>query len=150
MASSVEKGHGRIEKRTLRLTASLTKHQDWAGLAQGFELVRERTVGGVTTVEVVYGITSLHKEEADARRLLGLVRGHWGIENKLHYVRDVTLGEDHSRVRKGGAPQVLAAARNAVVHLLQGAHARGLAAALRRFAAKPLEAVARLFQRAEH
>lgn len=144
MASTTDKGHGRLEKRTLRLTASLTKHQDWAGLAQGFELVRERTVRGVTTVEVVHGITSLKREEADARRLLGLVRGHWGIENRLHYVRDVTLGEDHSRVRKGSAPQVLAAVRNAVIHLLAGVDAPSNAAAIRRFNARPEEALALL------
>jgi hypothetical protein len=144
MASSVDKGHGRTERRTLRLTATLTKHQDWAGLAQGFELVRERTVGGVTTVEVVYGITSLKREEADARRLLGLTRGHWGIENRLHYVRDVTLGEDQSRVRKGSAPQVLAAVRNAVIHLLAGVDAPSNAAAIRRLNAHPEEALALL------
>jgi hypothetical protein len=144
MASSVDKGHGRIERRTLRVTSSLTKHQDWAGLAQGFELVRERTVGGVTTVEVAYGITSLKKEEANARRLLGLTRGHWGIENRLHYVRDVTLGEDQSRVRKGSAPQVLAAVRNAVIHLLAGVDAPSNAAAIRRLNAHPVEALALL------
>jgi hypothetical protein len=144
MASSVDKGHGRTERRTLRVTSSLTKHQDWAGLAQGFELVRERTVGGKTTVAVAYGITSLKKEEANARRLLGLTRGHWGIENRLHYVRDVTLGEDGSRVRKGSAPQVLAAVRNAVIHLLAGVDAPSNAAAIRRLNAHPEEALALL------
>src|SRR4051812_29445961 len=93
-ASSTDKGHGRREKRTLRLTTILTKHQDWKGLKQGFELTRERTVKGVTTVEVVHGITSLSPERADAKKLLELTRGHWGIENSLHYRRDVTMGED--------------------------------------------------------
>ena len=60
---------------------------------------------GETTVEVVYGMTSLEPEEADAERLSGLVRAHWGIENGLHYVRDVTLGEDACRVRTGTAPR---------------------------------------------
>ena len=64
-------------------------------------MTRERTEKGETTVEVVYGITSLGRERADAKRLLELTRGHWGIENGLHYVRDVTMGEDASRVRKG-------------------------------------------------
>ena len=131
MARSTDKGHGRTEKRTLRLTATLTKHQNWAGLAQGFELTRERTVKGETTVEVAYGITSLSRERADAKWLLGLVREHWEIENGSHYVRDVTLGEDQSRVRKGSAPQVLAALRNTVIHLAQHV-ASGLAAAVRR------------------
>jgi hypothetical protein len=118
VATSVDKGHGRIERRTLRTTSVLTLHGKWAGLRQGFELKRERTEKGKKSVEVVFGITSLRPEQADARRLLGLVRGHWLIENRLHWVRDVTLGEDACRVRKGAAPQVLAALRNAVVHLV--------------------------------
>ncbi len=131
MARTADKGHGRREKRTLRLTSTLTKGQDWAGLKQGFEITRERTAGGKTTVEVVYGITSLSRERADAARLLGLVREHWGIENGAHYRRDVTLGEDLSRVRKGSAPQVMAALRNTVIHLTAGV-ADGLAAAVRK------------------
>jgi predicted transposase YbfD/YdcC len=83
----------------LRTTSILTLHAKWPGLAQGFELTRKRTIKGETTVEVIYGITSLKEQEANARRLLGLTRGHWGIENQLHYVRDVTLGEDGCRVR---------------------------------------------------
>jgi hypothetical protein len=102
----------------------------WAGLKQGFELTRERTIQGVTTRETVYGISSRSVQEADAERLLELTRGHWGIENGLHYRRDVTLGEDASRVRKGTAPQVLAALRNGVIHLLEGT-AESLAAAVR-------------------
>ncbi len=69
-------------------------------------------------------------ERADASRLLALTRGHWGMENGLHYKRDVTLGEDASRVRRGGAPQVMAALRNPVVRLLD-ATADNLAAAMR-------------------
>jgi hypothetical protein len=65
----------------LRTTALLTLHQKWPGLAQGFELVRERTEKGKTTVEVVYGITSLTPQQADAKYLLHLVRDHWRIEN---------------------------------------------------------------------
>jgi predicted transposase YbfD/YdcC len=117
--------------RTLRLTSILTKRQDWAGLRQGFELTRERTVKGKTSVEVVHGITSLSRERADAQRLLALTREHWGIENGAHYRRDVTLGEDASRVRKGSAPQVMAALRNSVLHLAQQV-APSLAAAVRK------------------
>lgn len=108
----------------------MTKTQDWAGLKQGFELTRERTVGGVTSRETVYGITSLPVEQADAKRLLALTRGHWGIENGLHYKRDVTLGEDASRIRQQAAPQVMAALRNSIVHLLDNT-ADNLAAAMR-------------------
>jgi hypothetical protein len=88
----VDKGHGRREVRSIRTTTVLTKGQDWEGLKQGFEVTRERTEKGKTTVEVVDGITSLRPEEADAARLLGGVRDHWRSENCLHYVRDVTLG----------------------------------------------------------
>jgi hypothetical protein len=119
----------------------MTLQMLWPGLAQGFELRRERTIKGKTTVEVVYGITSLRPEEANAARLLQLLRDHWQIENCLHYVRDVTLREDACRVRKGTAPQVLAALRNAVVHLLAGVAAPSRAAAIRRFNAHPVEAL---------
>jgi hypothetical protein len=119
----------------------LTLHHLWPGLAQGFELTRERTEKGRTSVEVVYGITSLRPEQADAARLLGLVRDHWRIENSLHYVRDVTLGEDACRVRRGSAPQVLAALRNAAVHLLSALGLASRAAATRRLATRPEEAL---------
>jgi predicted transposase YbfD/YdcC len=109
----------------------LTKTQQWKGLQQGFELTRERTEKGKTTVEVVYGITSLSRERADADRLLGLTREHWGIENGSHYRRDVTLGEDQSRVRKGSAPEILAGLRNSIIHLVKDV-APGLATGIRR------------------
>ena len=118
VATTREKGHGRIEKRTLETTPILTKGQQWKGLKQGFRVTRERTVKGKKTVEVVYGITSLSMKQANAATLLRILRAHWQIENGLHYVRDVTLGEDACRVRSGTAPQVLAALRNAVIHLL--------------------------------
>jgi hypothetical protein len=85
---------------------------------------------GVTTREPVYGITGLSVAEADAGGLLALTRGHWGIEKGLHDNRDVTLEEDGSRVRRQAAPQVMAALRNSVVHVLEG-KADSLAAAVR-------------------
>jgi predicted transposase YbfD/YdcC len=94
---------------------------------------------------VVYGITSLKRAGADAKALLRLVRGHWGIENKSHYVRDETLGEDRCRIRTGSSPQVLAALRNVAVHLLEGRQASSKAAATRRFMAHPEEALPLLF-----
>lgn len=130
-ASEIDKGHGRREKRTLRTTTILTKTQDWKGLKQGFELVRERTIKGETTREFIYGITSLSPERANARRLLDLTRGHWKIENRLHYRRDVTLAEDASQIYCGSAPQVMAALRNTVIQLASALNAKSLAAALR-------------------
>jgi len=109
-----------------------------------FELERVRVVGDKTSVEVVHGITSLGRDQAEASRLLNLTRGHWGIENGLHWVRDVTLGEDACRVRTGSAPQVRAALRNAVVYLLEGVRAASKAAATRRLAARPIEAISLL------
>jgi predicted transposase YbfD/YdcC len=100
---------------------------------------------GKTEVEVVHGITSLTREQAGAAELLGLVRGHWRIENGLHYVRDETLGEDRCRVRTGSGPQVLAAVRNVAVYLLGRVNPTNKAAATRRLAAHPEEAVALLF-----
>jgi predicted transposase YbfD/YdcC len=144
VAATTDKAHGRGERRTLRTTTLLTKHDLWPGLAQGFEVRRERTVKGEKTVEVVYGITSLSAAEVDAWRLARLVREHWHIENRLHHVRDVTLGEDACRVRKGAAPQVLAALRNAVVHLLSGVEAESRQAATERLAARPNEALSLL------
>ena len=106
-------GHGRIERRTL--TTSTWRNDyliGWPEVAQAFRLVRERTADGVTTVEVVDGITSGGRVTRDGERLLAVTRDHWGIENGLHHVRDVTLGEDACRVRSGDAAQLLAAARN--------------------------------------
>jgi predicted transposase YbfD/YdcC len=134
VATTIEKGHGRIEMRTLRRTTHLTKQQEWAGLKQGFEIVRQRTEKGKTTEEVVHGITSLSPERADAERLLKLTREHWAIENELHYKRDVTLAEDASRIRKGVAPQVMAALRNSIIHILNDVKAPNLAAAVRTMA----------------
>jgi predicted transposase YbfD/YdcC len=113
------------------VTTILTKTEQWKGLKQGFELTRERTEKGKTTVEVVHGITSLNRERADAQRLLELAREHWGIENGSHHRRDVTLGEDASRIRKGSAPEILAALRNSVIHLVKDV-ASGLPTAIRR------------------
>jgi predicted transposase YbfD/YdcC len=106
-----------------------------------FRLTRERTAAGATTTEVVYGITSLPRERADASRLLALARRHWEVENRLHYVRDVTLGEDACRVRKGAAPQALAAMRNLAVHLLRRVGKGSLAAASRHLLARPRKAL---------
>lgn len=126
MAQTTEKGHGRTETRKLETTTILTMRQKWPGLKQGFRITRTRVVKGVTETDTSYGITSLTEEEADAKRLLGMVRGHWEIENGLHWVRDVTMGEDRCRVRRGNAPQVLAALRNAALHLVAGSgYAKG-------------------------
>ena len=90
--------------------------------------------------EVRYYVTSLAPEQADAKALLALTRGHWGIENRLHYVRDVTFDEDRSRMRVGAVAQTFAACRNLAISLLRSAGAGSIAAALRTYAARPADA----------
>jgi predicted transposase YbfD/YdcC len=90
--------------------------------------------------EVHYKITSLPPERAGPADLLRLSRQHWAIENQLHYVRDVTLGEDGSRIRRGAAPQAMAALRNLVVAVLHRHGMRNRAAGLRHFAWHPDQA----------
>jgi len=89
------------------------------------------------STETAYGITSLLPEQASPERLLGLNRGHWGIENKLHWVRDVTFDEDRSQVRTGNAPRVMAALRNLAINLFRFFSVTNIARTLRTFAAKP-------------
>jgi Transposase DDE domain len=135
------KGHGRIERRTVRTTTLLNDYLDWPAIGQVFWLRRERTVNGVTSVEDLYGISSLSRERADAGRFLELLREHWGIENGLHYVRDVTLGEDASRVRKGSSGSVLAGLRNAALVLLGRLGLPSIAEAIRACVLRPRRAL---------
>lgn len=141
-ATSRGKGHGRTERRTITTSTWLGEYLDgWPGVAQVFRLVRERTDKGATTVEVVYGITSLGRVVADAGRVLRLSREHWGIENGLHYPRDETFGEDRCRVRRGNAPRVLASLRNVAVYLLRATNHPTLPAATREMVACPQLAI---------
>jgi len=111
-------------------------------LAQVGRLVSYRTQRAVTTQETHYLVTSLEVQEASPRRRLQLCRGHWGIENRLHWVREVTFDEDRCQVRSGAAPQVMAALRNTVIGLLRCQGANNIAAALRTYAAHPERALA--------
>ena len=139
VAETVDYGHGRIEQRRLQTSDVLVGYSDWPGLAQVFQLERQviSKKTGAVREEVVAGVTSLASERADAARLLALVRGHWHIENKSHWVRDVTFDEDRSQVRCGNIPQVMAALRNTVIGLFRWAGYTNIAAACRRFAAQP-------------
>jgi predicted transposase YbfD/YdcC len=89
-AQTVNKGHGRIETRRLTTSSLLTETSDWPGLAHVFKLERETTLVARASVrrEIAYGVTSLTAQTTGPDRLLTLVRGHWGIENGLHYRRD--------------------------------------------------------------
>lgn len=123
--------HGdRQEVRRLWVSRGLEGYLDWPGVRQVCKVEREVEHKGQRKVDVRYAITSLGME-AEAGRLLRLVRGHWAIENQLHWVRDVTFGEDASQVRKQSAPEVMAALRNVVLGLLRAAGIKNIAAALR-------------------
>jgi hypothetical protein len=91
---------------------------------------------GTVSSETRYFITSAHRELAGARRLLQWARGHWSIENRGHYVRDVTFGEDASRIRKGSGPEVMAAVRNAAIGFLRSTGATNIAETIRRNASQ--------------
>lgn len=134
MARTVEAGHGRIEERVITVSSMLADYTPWPGLAQVFRL--ERTVTdrlGRQRREISYGMTSLPAASAPPARVLAIARQHWGIENGLHYRRDVTLHEDASLLRRGQGPQVLAAMNNAVIGLIRHHGESNLAAVQRRF-----------------
>ncbi len=102
---------------------------------------RVRIVKGEKTVSVEYDVSSLARHEATAFDFPTWIRAHWGIENGWHAVRDETLGEDRCRVRKGGSAQVLAALRNAALHLMHDAGESNRKAATERFQIHPEEAI---------
>jgi hypothetical protein len=135
----VDGGHGRIEQRRLQTSDVLVGYSDWPGLAQVFHLERQVITKktGEVRGEVIAGVTSLDPDRADAACLLGLVRGHWSIENQSHWVRDVTFDEDRFQVRCGNIPQVMATLRNTAIGLLRWAGYTNIAAACRRLAAQP-------------
>lgn len=143
---------GRHEIRDLwvssDLSAYLATESRWPGIAQVGCLRRRVSVAatGVTREETVYLITTLSATHASPERLLLLVRGHWHIENRLHYVRDVTFGEDRSRLRSGDAPQILAALRNLAITLIHRSGSSDIAASRRAFAYHPRRAL-RLLRR---
>lgn len=145
-ARSVNKGHGRIEVRHLRTSCELGDYlaPTWPAVGQVFQIERRITRGHRTTTELAYGLTSLPVKQATAPRLLRLIRDHWHIENRLHWRRDVTLGEDACRVRLGQTPQVLAALNNVVLALMDYLDVDNVAAQIRTFGARPAAALALL------
>jgi predicted transposase YbfD/YdcC len=128
-------GHGRHDRRTLTASSDLHDFSDWPGLQQVFRLERHRwhTATGKHEHEVVYGLTSLTAVQASPATLLALSRAHWGIENGLHYRRDVTFHEDATRLTQGRAGRVMASLNNLVIGLLRHAGHTNLAAARRRY-----------------
>lgn len=115
----MEKSHGRLESRKIAVSDEIVPHLAWPALAQVARLERHRESRGKKSVEIVYLATSLPPDEAGPDRLLALVRDHWGIENRLHHVRDMAFDEDRCRVRAGARP--LATLRNAAIALIRRA-----------------------------
>lgn len=141
---TVEKCHGRLEERVMWVSSELAGYSSWPYLAQVFEYTRTWTSKGVRKQQVRYGLTSLPGEVSDAARLAALKRGHWQVENALHYVKDVTLGEDRSQTHVGNGADVLAIVRNIAISLIRRDGHRDIAAQLRRYSGCPLEALALL------
>ncbi|WP_353733693.1 ISAs1 family transposase [Syntrophothermus sp.] len=111
--------------RKIASSAMINDYVNFPHVGQVFRIERSRTniKTGACSFEIAYGITSLTPEKANAKTLLKLSRGHWEIENSLHWVRDVVYDEDRSQVRTGAGPRVLASLRNTAISLL---HLNGL------------------------
>jgi len=136
-ASSHDKHGGRVEMRQIWSSTALEGYLDWPQARQVGLIHRRVEHKGVPREQWVFIVTSLPPTRANAKRILEINRRHWRIENSLHWVRDVVMGEDACRVRSGSAPQVLAATRNTVIGLLHRAGAKSIASAQRRLAWNP-------------
>ena len=117
-------------------TDILRTYLDWPGHGQVVKIERRFRVKGETTRHVRHVITILGPQTPPAK-LFRLLRGHWGIENGLHYVREVTMGEDASQVRKDSAPQVMAGLRNLVLRILRLSGATNIAETIRKVGWQP-------------
>jgi predicted transposase YbfD/YdcC len=137
----VKKGHGRLEAREIWTSTQMNQYfrKEWAGASQIFMIRRKVTEKGETRIQIVYGITNLPRKKANAQRLLELNRKHWHIENRLHYRRDVTLGEDAVQVRIKGAPAVLAALNGGILALSDFLGIKNLPKQMIHYCAKPQE-----------
>ncbi len=134
-AYSCTKGHGRIECRWLTCTDDLGEYLTWPGVQQVLRRETERTIikTGEVTRAVTYAITSLRATDMPTAGLAQLWREHWTIENRVHYVRDVTLGEDAHQMRTGHAPEALATIRNSLLNHLRADGWTNMAAAFRHY-----------------
>lgn len=133
-------GHGRRVTRTIKVVQA-PAWVNFAGAAQIAQVRRTVTRDGKKTVEVVYLITSADHRAAPQAILARWIQGHWSIENRLHWVRDVTFDEDRSQVRTGNAPQVMATLRNTAISLLRLAGVTNIAKGLRHHARHPDAAI---------
>ncbi len=139
---TVDRGHGRIEQRTTWV-APAPPDLNFPHAAQVVIVQRHTTdlAGKHPHTELVYAVTCLTADQADAERLGALLRAHWQVEG-LHWVRDVTFAEDASRIRTSAGPQVMAALRNLAIGLLRQAGQTRIAAGLRHIGRDPARALA--------
>lgn len=135
-----------MERRALRASTALNDYIDFPHVAQVCRIERDvvELKSGKHRHETVFAVTSLTPAQADAHRLLCLNRGHWGVENRSHYVRDVTFDEDRSRIRVGTGPAMMATLRNLAISLARLLGFTNIASALRAFAAQPRRTLAAL------
>lgn len=143
-AATLEKSRGRIEKRSVTTSTQSIAHANWPGLTRFIRIERRVTVHGETTTSVTYAITSLTEAQASADDLLHLIRGRWAIENRAFWVKDVVLGEDHSRIRTGRGPECMSVLKNTAINFLRVLKVPNLAAAIREFAVKPNRLIPKL------
>jgi predicted transposase YbfD/YdcC len=137
-----ERGHGRDEIRALKVTSLAGRAGSLAfpHAVQALQIKRRRrpTSGdGKWSSETVYAVTSLAAWQADGAELADLIRGHWVIEDRLHWVRDVTYDEDRSQIRTGSGPRVMASLRNLGITTLRLTGATNISAGLRHHARRP-------------
>jgi predicted transposase YbfD/YdcC len=146
-AKTVDKAHGRLEERTITVSSLLKGYLDWPAVEQVFKVERRFTqlATGAVEQEVRFGLTSLSSQEASPKRLLELVRSEWGIENSLHYRRDVTFHEDATRLTRKSAGRVMATINNLIANLLALKGFRNFAQARRILDAQPDQALAIVF-----
>ncbi len=139
----VSKGHGRLEIRTIFVSTLLNDYLDWPHVAQVFRLERIRwhSFPHGRTRQLIYGLTSRPPEQSSPQHLLHLTRAYWGIENGLHYRRDVTFHEDTTRMILGNAGRIMAALNNLVIGLCLRVHGPNVAQARRYFSACPADAL---------
>jgi predicted transposase YbfD/YdcC len=142
--STATSSHGRRVRRTIKAVAA-PDWVDFPGAAQVLQIRRTRTIKGRKHIEVVYAICSLSMTDAPPATVAAWIQGHWGIENKLHWVRDVVFDEDRHQLRTGHGPQVMATLRNTAISMLRSAGHSNIAAALRhhsRDSRRPIELIA--------
>lgn len=141
--TSTDRWKGQVEKRMITVSSDLVSYLKWPGLTHVWQMKKEVTRKRETVVETSVGIASIPNELLGdmpiAEKIADAIRGHWSIEIRAHRTRDTIFHEDHATIRKGNAPQVMAALRNLVTSIFHRGTVRSFPTAMRRFAAKPEE-----------